>query len=66
MVRKLTYEENYLKGEIVKNYQNPQALINYLIDTFINEGDWVLDLFLGSGKIYDITFMKSCFNLYYF
>jgi DNA modification methylase len=54
------------KGEIVNICQKPQALINYLIDTFSNEGDWVLDLFSGSGKIYDITFMKSYFTLYYF
>jgi hypothetical protein len=37
--RKLTYEENDLKGDIVNIYQKPQALINYLIDTFSNEGD---------------------------
>jgi hypothetical protein len=34
VVIKLTYEENGLKGEIFNIYQNPQALINYLIDTF--------------------------------
>ena len=66
MARKLTYEEKDFKGEIINIYQNPQELINYLIDTFSNEGDWVLDLFSGSGNIYDITFMKSYFNLYYF
>jgi DNA modification methylase len=66
VVRKLTYEEKDLKGEIVKIYQKPQELINYLIDTFSNEGDWVLDLFTSSCKTYDITFMKSYFNLYYF
>jgi DNA modification methylase len=66
VVRKLIYEENDLKEEMVKIYKKPQALINYLIDTFSNEGDWVLDLFLGSGKNYDLTFMKSYFNLYYF
>jgi DNA modification methylase len=66
VVRKITYDEKYLKGYMVKIYQNPQALINYLIDTFSNEGDWVLDLFSGSGKNCDLTFMKSYFNLYYF
>jgi DNA modification methylase len=45
VARKLTYEENDFKGEIVNIYQKPQELINYLIDTFSNEGDWVLDLF---------------------
>jgi hypothetical protein len=63
VVRKLTYEEKYLKGEMVNIYQKPQALINYLIDKFSNEGDWVLDLFSGSGKNYDLIFMKSYFNL---
>jgi hypothetical protein len=66
VVRKLTYEENDLKGEMVNIYQKPQALINYLIDTFSNEGDWVLDLFSGSGKNYDLIFMKSYFNLILF
>jgi len=63
VVRKLTYEEKDLKGEMVNIYQKPQALINYLIDKFSNEGDWVLDLFSGSGKNYDLIFMKSYFNL---
>jgi hypothetical protein len=39
VARKLTYEENDFKGDIVNIYQNPQALINYLIDTSSNEGD---------------------------
>ena len=30
VVRKLTYEENDLKGEMVNIYQKPQALINIL------------------------------------
>jgi DNA modification methylase len=66
VVRKLTYEENDLNGEIVNIYQKPQALINYFIDTFSSEGDWILDLFLGSCKIYDIIDMKAYFNLYHF
>jgi DNA modification methylase len=66
VVRKITYEENDLKGEIINIYQNPQALINFLIDTFSNEGDWVLDLFSSSCKTYDLKFMKSYFNLCYF
>ena len=56
VVKKLTYEERDLKGVAVNIYQKPQALINYLIDTFSNEGDWVLDLFSGSGQISDITY----------
>jgi DNA modification methylase len=63
VVRKLKYEEKYLKEEMVYIYQKPQALINYLIDTFSNEGDWVLDLLSGSCKNYDLMFMKSYFNL---
>jgi hypothetical protein len=66
VVRKLTCGETYLKGEIVNIYQKPKALINYLIDKFSNEGDWVLDLFLGSGTNYDLIFMKSYFNLILF
>ena len=66
MVRKLTYEEKDLKGEMVNIYQKPQELINYLIDKFSNEGDWVLDLFSDSGKNYDLIFMKSYFNLILF
>ena len=66
VVRKITYEEKYLKGEMVNIYQKPQALINYLIDTFLNEGDWVLDLFSSSGKNYDLIFMKLYFNLLLF
>jgi DNA modification methylase len=61
VVRKLTYKENDLKGEMVNIYQKPQALINYLIDTFSNEGDWFLDLFSGSGKNYDLTFLIYVF-----
>ena len=44
--------------------KNPQALINYLIDTFSREGDWVLDLFSGSGKKNLILHMKAYFNFY--
>ena len=63
VVRKLKYKEKDLKRNMVNIYQKPQALINYLIDTFSNEGDWVLDLFSGSRKNYDLIFMKSYFNI---
>ena len=56
VVKKLTYEERDLKGVVVNIYQKTQALINYFIDTFSSEGDWVLDLFSGSGQISDITY----------
>jgi len=65
VVRKLTYEENDLKGETVNIYQKPQALINHLIDRISSEGDWVLDLFSGSCKIYDIIY-KSIFQFLLF
>ena len=63
MVKKFTYEEIDLKWEIVNIYQKPQALNNYLIDTF-SKGDWVLDLFLRLGNIYDITYETSVINIY--
>jgi hypothetical protein len=66
VVRKLTYEEKDLKGEMVNIYQKTQALINYLIDTFSNQGDWVLNLFSGLSNNYDLIFMKSYFNLILF
>ena len=56
MVKKLTYEERDLKGVTINIYQNPKALINYLIDTFSRERYWVLFLFSGSGKICDIRY----------
>ena len=56
VVKKLTYEERDLKGVAVNIYQKPQDLINYLIDKFSSEGDWVLDLFSGSSQISDITY----------
>jgi hypothetical protein len=43
VVRKIKYEEKYLKGEMVNIDQKQQALINYLIDKFSNQGDWILD-----------------------
>jgi hypothetical protein len=52
MVIKLIYQEKDWDGENVNIYQKPQALINYLIDTFPNERYWVLDLFLILIQIY--------------
>ena len=67
MVKKLTYEDNDFKGEVVNIYQKLQALIIYLIDTFSSEGDWVLDLFTGSSIIYDKIFYENTFqSLSYF
>ena len=31
-------------------------MIKYFIDIFSKQGDWVLDLFSGSGNIYYITY----------
>ena len=64
VVKKLTYKEIDLKGETVNIYQNPQALINYRVDTFSKEGDRNLYLFLGSGNISDITYETSVIILY--
>ena len=51
VVKKPTYEYKEAKGEIVNIYQKPQSLISYLLDLCSNEGDWVLDLFSGSGML---------------
>ena len=66
VVKKLTYEERDFKGVTINIYQNPQALINYLIDTFSREGDWVLVLFSGSGKISNITYERIYASLFIF
>ena len=65
VVKKLTYAESDLKEVTTKIYKKPQSLINYLIDTFSREGDWVLVLFSGSGKISDITY-ESIFQVLLF
>ena len=62
-IKKLTYEDKDAKREIVNIYPKPQASITYLIDLCSNEGDWVLDLFSGLGKFYDI---KLNFNIFFF
>ena len=64
VVKKLTNEEIDLKEEIVNIYQKPQALINYLIDTFSKERHWGLDLFSQSCNISDITYETSVIILY--
>ena len=65
MVKKLTYAKSDLKEVTAKIYKKPRALINYLIDTFSRERDWVLVLFSGSGKISDITY-ESIFQVLLF
>ena len=65
VVRKLTYEDKDAKEDIVNIYKKPQALINYLIDLCSNEGEWVLDLFSGSGKFY-YTNLNLFFTFYVF
>ena len=66
VVKKLTYKDKDAKGEIVNIYQKLQLLINYLIEICSNEGDWVLDLFSGSGKFYymELNFNMLFLNLY--
>ena len=34
---------------LVNPYQKPQRLMMRLIEMFSNEGDWILDLFSGTG-----------------
>ena len=63
MVKKLTSEERDLKGEVVNIYPKPQALINYLIDTFSKEGYWVLDVLSRSCNIYYNAYENSVINL---
>ena len=41
-----------MQKDIFNIYKELQILINYIIDLCSNEGDWVLDLFSGSGKFY--------------
>ena len=62
VVKKLTYEDKEVKGEIVNIYKKPRSLINYLIDICSNEGDWILDLFYGSGKFY---YIELNFNIFF-
>jgi DNA polymerase elongation subunit (family B) len=66
VVRKLTYEEKDLKGEMVKIYKKPQELINYLIDTFSNEGYWVLICFEVQVRIMFSYLRKHTSILCYF
>ena len=40
------------KKNIGKN-QLPSALIDMLISTYTNEGDWILDPFVGNGTVID-------------
>ena len=57
VVKKLTYEERDLKGVAINIYQKPQALINYLIDTFSSEGDWLVYLFSGSNPFLHMSIL---------
>eukprot|EP01018_Ginkgo_biloba_P038480 Gb_37443 [translate_table: standard] len=59
VVKKLKHMDKDSHGEIVNPYQKPQSLINYLIDMFSNEGDWVLDLFSGSGTTIACSLKKG-------
>jgi len=44
-----TKESEYLFGDKAFDYPKPEKLIYTLISAVTNEGDWVLDSFLGSG-----------------
>ena len=40
-----------ITGGLVNPYQKPQRLIMRLLEMFSNEGDWILDLFSGTGNV---------------
>ena len=43
---------------LVNPYQKPQRLMMRLIEMFSNEGDWIMDLFSGTGMCLDIALQK--------
>ena len=48
VTRKLRHVTTTERG-LVNPYQKPQRLMMRLIEMFSNEGDWILDLFSGTG-----------------
>ena len=48
VTRKLRHVTMTERG-LVNPYQKPQCLMMRLIEMFSNEGDWILDLFSGTG-----------------
>ena len=54
ITRKLWHVTTTKRG-LVNSYQKPQWLIMRLIEMFPSEGDWICDLFYGTG-----TFVSLC------
>ena len=50
VTRKLRHVTTTKRG-LVNPYQKPQRLIMRLLEMFSNEGDWILDLFSGTGNV---------------
>ena len=50
ITRKLRHVTTTKRG-LVNPYQKPQRLIMRLLEMFSNEGDWILDLFSGTGNV---------------
>ena len=53
---------------LVNPYQKPQRLMMCLLEIFLNEGEWILDLFSGTGKVlcnlhFGLHKVKYPFNL---
>ena len=48
----VTRKLRHISGDksLVNPYQKPQRLIMRLLELFSDEGDWVLDLFSGTGN----------------
>ena len=57
VTRKLRHVTMNERG-LVNPYQKPQRLMMCLIEMFSNEGDWILDLFSGTGMIFDFVLQK--------
>ena len=67
VTRKLRYVTTTEHG-LVNPYQKPQRLMMCLLELFLNEGDWILDLFSGTGKVlynvhYGLHKVKYPFNV---
>mgnify|MGYP000724649525 CR=1 FL=1 len=57
VTRKLRHVTTTERG-LVNRYQKPQRLMLWLFEMFSNEGDWILDLFYGTGMNLHSTLEK--------
>ena len=53
VTRKLRHVTTTERG-LVNPYQKPQHLIMCLIEMFSSEGDWICDLFFGTGMFFKL------------